>query len=304
MIERRAIVDRAQWLEWRRADVTASTVGALFGVHPYITALRIYAEKKGTEFPDADNKVLRRGRWLEPAVAAAVRELRPEWRVSAPNLYVRDDELRLGCTPDFLIEGDPRGLGVLQCKTCAPSVFARDWLNGTEIPFWIVLQTLVECMLTGAAFGAVAVMLVDPHDMDVAILDVPRHPPSEDKIRSAVANFWQRVATGNEPEPNFMRDAETIKALNPREREGKRLDLSGHNALPQMLADRSGYMAVIEDATVHKEAIEAEIKFMMGDAEAITGVDGWKISYKTQSRAGYSVPPKDLRVLMIRSAAK
>ena len=95
-IERRAIVDREQWLDWRRQDVTASAIGALFRVHPYTTKLCLYAEKRGVEFPDEDNKVKRRGRWLEPAVAEAVRELRPDWTIEPPRCYLRDPELRLG----------------------------------------------------------------------------------------------------------------------------------------------------------------------------------------------------------------
>jgi predicted phage-related endonuclease len=171
-IERRAIVDREQWLAWRWQDVTASQIGALFGVHPYTTKLRLYAEKRGVEFPDEDNKVKRRGRWLEPAVAEAVRELRPDWTIEPARCYLRDPELRLGATPDFFIHGDPRGLGVLQCKSVAASVFARDWADGKDVPLWITLQTAVEMMLAEAAFGAIAVLLVDPFDMDCYIHEV------------------------------------------------------------------------------------------------------------------------------------
>lgn len=302
-IERRIITDRQTWLEWRKRDVTASSIGALFGVHPYSTALRLYAEKRGTEFAplDDDNKLLRRGRWLEPSVAKAVSELRPDWKLEAPNVYLRDPELRLGCTPDFLIKSDPRGLGVLQAKTCAASVYEREWLSGEEPPMWIVLQTLTEMMLCEATHGAVAVLKVDAFDMTCDVIDVPRHPPSEDKIRSAVANFWQQVANGIEPEPDFARDAETIKALSPRETAGKRVDFSGHNALPQMLADRAAYMAVIEDAEEKKKTIENEIKYLLGDAESAIGLDGWRITYKMTDYKAYSVPARSTRVLRIQN---
>lgn len=300
MIERRPIVDRDEWLAWRKQDVTASRVGALFGVHPYETALRLYAEKRGVEFPDADNKVMRRGRWLEPAVAKAVEEMRPEWELQPPNEYLRDPELRLGATPDFYIHGDPRGLGVLQCKTVAPSVYARDWLNGTEIPFWITLQALTEMMLSSASFGAVAALLVDPHAMDVAILDIPRHPPSEHKIRVMVNSFWQQVTNGIEPDPDFARDAEVIKLLVPRETSGKTIDLAGHNQLPEMLEQRAALMRNIELENERKNEIENEIRFLMGDAEIGNGLPGWRITYKVQKRAGYTVPPKEPRVLLIK----
>jgi hypothetical protein len=105
VIEQRNIVDRETWLQWRRDDVTASTVGALFGVHPYTTALRLYVEKRGVEFPSQDdNQVMRRGRWLEPSIGKAVSELRPEGSIYPPNLYLRDPALRRGGTPDFYIK--------------------------------------------------------------------------------------------------------------------------------------------------------------------------------------------------------
>ena len=300
MIERRPISDRSQWLSWRTADVTASRVGALFGVHPYETALRLYAEKRGVEFPDQDNKVMRRGRWLEPAVAKAVEELRPEWKLEPPNVYLRDPDIRLGCTPDFFIHDPVRGLGVLQAKTVASSVYARDWLGGSEIPFWIVLQTLTECMLADAAFGVVGALKVHEHDMDIAILEVPRHADSELKILVAVRNFWRNVADGIEPDPDFARDAAVIKLMTPRETPGKQIDFSGHNELPAMLAERAELMRKMGAAEDRCDEIETEVKHLMGDAELANGLPDWRITYKTQKRAGYTVPPKEPRVLLIK----
>lgn len=299
-IEHRTITSRDEWLEWRKQDVTASVVGALFGVHPYTTSLRIYAEKRGVEFPDADSKTMRRGRWLEPAVATAVEEERPEWKLRAPKVYLRDPDLRLGCTPDYFIDGDPRGLGVLQCKTVAPSVYARDWLGGSEIPLWVTLQALTEMMLSDAAFGAVAVLLVDPHNMEVAILDVPRHADSELKILLAVRNFWQQVASGLEPDPNFSKDAEVIKLLAPRETPGKQIDFSRHNELPAMLAERAELLSRMGADEDRCDEIEAEVKYLMGDAEFANGLPDWKITYRVQQRAGYTVAPKSPRVLLIK----
>jgi predicted phage-related endonuclease len=298
-VERRTITGRDEWLQWRKQDVTASRVGALFGVHPYETALRLYAEKRGVDFPDADNKTMRRGRWLEPAVAMAVEEERPEWQLKAPKVYLRDPDLRLGCTPDYFIDGDPRGLGVLQCKTVAPSVYARDWLGGSEIPFWIVLQILVECMLSDAAFGVVAALLVDPHAMEVAVLSVPRHPDSELKILVAVRNFWRNVAAGLEPDPDFSRDAETIRLLMPKEQPGKTIDCSGMNELPVKLDERAQLMARIKGDEARCEEIETEIKFLMNDAEVLTGLNGWRISYRSEDRKEYTVKARSSRVLHI-----
>ena len=47
MIEQLAIESREQWLAMRRQDITASTAGALLGLHPYVTAYSLWAEKTG-----------------------------------------------------------------------------------------------------------------------------------------------------------------------------------------------------------------------------------------------------------------
>ena len=48
-IETRPIADKAAWLEWREADMTASVGACLFGadIHPYTTAYREWAIKSG-----------------------------------------------------------------------------------------------------------------------------------------------------------------------------------------------------------------------------------------------------------------
>jgi predicted phage-related endonuclease len=300
-IERIPITSRPQWLGLRKRDVTASRIGALFSCHPYVTALRLYCEHAGVEFPEQDETpVMRRGRLLEGAVALAAAEQRPEWRITKNEYYQRDSELRLGATPDFIIDGDARGLGVLQTKTAAPSVFERDWLNGTEIPFWITLQTLVEMMLTNAAFGAVAVMQVDAFDLRCEILDVPRHAATEQRIINAVQKYWDDIAHSREPAPDYGRDADLIRLLAPREVKDKVIDLSGDNELPVILARREKLMAEIAEREEEKHAIETEVEFKLRDAERATGLaDGWSITWKTHHRAEQLLKAKDIRTLRI-----
>jgi|SRR5580765_813446 predicted phage-related endonuclease len=299
-VERHKIVHMSEAHQLlRKGDITASKTGALFDVHPYETRLKLFVEKSGVEFPTEETKTMRRGRWLEPTIGKAVSELRPDWTIEQANVYLRDPELRLGATPDFFIIGDPRGLGVLQAKSVAPSVYRRDWLDGTEPPLWITLQCLTEMMLADAAFGVIAALLVDPHQMDCVLLDVPRNPSAEIKIVGAVCKFWKQVAAGEEPAADYGRDAAVIAALAPQEVAGKAIDLAGDNYLPDLLAQRAQLKARIKVDEERCEEIETEVKFKMRDAERIVGIDGWRVTFKTGDRAGYTVPPKKLRTLRI-----
>jgi predicted phage-related endonuclease len=299
-IERRAIISRPEWLEWRKSFVTASQVPALFGAHPYLSALKLYMEKSGIEFPEQNNAVMRRGRLLEPAVGLAVAEERPEWRIRPAKEFFCDSARRIAATPDFFIEGDPRGLGILQAKSAAPSIFQRDWSAGTEMPFWITLQALTEMMLTDAAFGVVAVLCVDPFDLVCSTQEIKRHFPAEAKIIAAVKQFWDDVEHGREPAPDYGKDAALISILAPRERSSdKTIDLSGHNELPEMLAERTLLHSRIRMDEARCKEIETEIKFMMRDAAVVTGLPDWKITWKTGIRQGYTVETKELRTLRI-----
>lgn len=302
-VEIREIKDREEWLAWRRQFVTASTVGGLpaFNCHPYYTPLRIYAGLSGVEFPiDDDNKVLRRGRWLEPAVAKAVSELRPEWGLAAPNAFYCDPDIGIGATPDYFITGDPRGRGNLQIKTVASSVWTREWSKGQDIPLWVTLQCLTEMLLTDSAFGAVAVMLVDPHNMDVEILDVPRHAAAEAKLVAEVKRFRADVAAGIEPPVDFERDGAVLKLLIPRERPGAVIDLTGDNVIPDLLVRREAMCAEMKRLKKRTEKIENQLRAVMGDAATATGIVDFSISYKVQKRSGYTVAPSEPRVLLIK----
>jgi predicted phage-related endonuclease len=298
-IERIKITGRDQWLEARKNDVTASVVAALFGAHPYTSALKLYLAHSGVEFDQADDRVLRRGRLMEPAVALAVSEERADWKIEKANSYYRDPDLRLGATPDFFIHGDPRGLGVLQTKTAAPHIFERDWEGGTTVPFWIQLQALTEAMLTEAAFAVVAVLEINAFDMALSIIEVPRHPAAEQKIIDAVAKFWDDIATRREPDADYNRDAELLKMIAPREVPDKSIDLSGDNELPALLYQREEIMAAMKGYDARKDEIETMIKFRMRDAESVVGLPDWNITWKTTHRQEYLMKAKDIRTLRI-----
>jgi predicted phage-related endonuclease len=295
--QRWTITSNEEWLERRKRHVTASVVGGLFGCHPYTSALRLYVEKSGVELPAPASSVLRRGRLLEPAVAAAVAEEHPEWQLEKCREYYFDDDVKIGATPDFLIHNDPRGLGVLQTKTAAPSVFLRDW-SDTDPPFWIALQTLTEMLLTDAAFGVVAVLVVDPHELACPLYDVPRHSGSEYRIIEAVTKFWADVAAGREPGPDYNRDRAVLALLSPKEKSDRVVDLSRDNEAVAALHERAALMENIKNDKARCEAVEAMIMSKMGDA-AVATVPGFGISWRTTNFNSYTVAGRSKRVLRI-----
>ena len=299
MIERHPVTDRTSWLAMRKKDVTASAVGALFGVHPYETMYGLYAQKCGLELPEPDDAVLRRGRLLESAVAAAVAEQKPEWRIEKATEYLRDPELRLGATPDFYIHGDPRGLGVLQAKTVAPSVFKRDWVDGKP-PFWISLQNATEMMLEkDAVFGVVAPLIVDPYKLDCPLFEIPRHGGVEKRITEATKKFWDSIDKGIEPPLNYARDGDWIAAMYPESAEGKSIDLSLDNMLPTILPELVTIQARMKADEKRAEEIKNEIKAKMGDAE-VALIGDFSVNCKWQTRKAHAVKESKSRPVRVK----
>ena len=244
---------------------------------------------------------MQRGNDLETIFPAIVKRKRPDWKLIRAGVYLRDPCLKLGCTPDFFIES-PRGRGVLQAKTAKGSVFASQWDAGDgqiDPPFWTVLQTSVEAMLSDAAFAAIAVLNCDPDKWECYVQECERNREAEEKIINAVKEFWRAVETGDEPSPDFLRDADVLAAIVPRETPGRQLDLTANNSVGPLLELRADLMEEIKTADARKTAIETEIKFLLRDHDSATGVNGFRISFKTEERDGYSVPARSSRVLRI-----
>ena len=75
------------------------------------------------------------------------------------------------------------------------------------------------------------IAVLDPFNWDLHVIEVERSPEVEQRLISAVQEFWRCVDAGIEPTPDFERDAEVIKALHPQEMPGQVCDLSGNNEL-------------------------------------------------------------------------
>jgi predicted phage-related endonuclease len=282
----------------RASDVTASVAAALVGLHPYQTAMGLFAEKTGVEMPSIDDSTaMRRGRLLEDAVARAFLEDHAGWKVTKANVYLRAPLLRFGASPDFFVIDDNGRKGVLQAKTVAPHVYKRIWTDQTP-PTYIVLQCLIEMMLARVDLGIVAALIVDGYRFELRTYNIPRHPAAERRLQDAVAQFWSDIAAGRTPNVDYARDASLLPVLFPHHVERKIVDLRGDNHLPELLDELEVVKAEIKDKIARKDAIETEMKFKMGDAEAAL-VTGWRITNRDQHRKEHTVKASDFRQLRI-----
>ena len=295
-VARFPITDRSTWLAWRAHDLTASDIGAAVGLDPYKTPLKLYAEKTGLLMPDPDNPSMRRGRWLEAAVLEAIREENPDWEVRPAKVYLRDEALRLGASPDAIAATDEPGLTNIQCKVVARPTYETKWADGPPMNYQ--LQTLTEGMMLDAARSFVAALVIDTYTAELYLHPVKRHAAAEARVREIVSEFWANVASGRRPAADYQQDAETVRAMFPQSEPEKVLDLSGDSRLPQLLLERGIALAAIKAHQQDVEAIDTEIRDKLGDAEQAT-LPGWKITWKTQQRKAYTVAETTARPLRV-----
>lgn len=298
--------NRDAWLALRGKDVTASTVGALFGVHEFQTSFGLWALKSGqiSEDPE-ESEPMRRGRLLEPVAVQLLSEDHPTWKVEQPGIYLRDTETRLGATPDcFAIDPNRPGFGNLQIKSVEASIFNKKWKDpDTGIitpPLWIALQSIVEASLSGASWAAVAPLVVG-HGIECPVIEIPIHAKLFDQAKGKTREFWRMIAEGRQPEPNFGRDGAVLNQLYA-EDDGGDIDLSADNELPALAAERD-QLALSGKATEKRiEEIKNVFKHRMGNAKVCVLADGRTVTWGTVRRSGYSVEPTTYRQMRFGSA--
>lgn len=296
-IEVHNINSRQQWLDLRKKDVTASAVGAVLGVHEYLTKFALWGLKTGRLDEDPDESgPMQRGRLLEPVAVALLGEQNPKWAITRPNVYMRDPRVRLGATPDVFASDPKRGLGIVQIKSVEPSVFRRKWKDAesgdTTPPLWIAVQSLVEAELAGAQWAAVAALTVG-HGLDLHMVEIPIRPDVIEHTRKAVAAFWQLVASGETPDMDFTRDADNIGRLYAQD-SGDEIDLSADPRFNALVTLKDATSRLKNSAEKELRTINAEILATM-QTNAVARFAGGKVTAKTINRKAYSVEPSSYR---------
>lgn len=284
--EIREITSTGQWLSWRDGLLTASRISALFDSHPYITRAQLVAEMSGQSF--GSNAAMRRGRVLEPAVAAAIAEDRPEWSLRKATTFHMLPDYRIGATPDYFADTEA-GLLNVQCKTVNHDTWEK-WRG--RPPLGYLLQVACENLCADAAAGVLAVMVVTS-TCPLFLFDVPRHEAAEKRILDAATEFWREWDKREPPGPASAAGlAELLE-------DGSHRDLSADNMLPELLDERYRLSQDTGAANRRLKTLDHEIKNRMGPAR--TGwLPGWYIQYPTYHRKEYTVAASDYRRLDIR----
>ena len=269
------ITSPKQWHALRATHVGASEVGAVFDVHPHLTRFELWHMKKGDLIePDArEDERMFWGLQLEDAIARGVGE-RTGWTMRKARRYLSLD--RLGATLDYEAHRKPDGWGVVQIKNIDWAEFSR-WDDG-EPPLHYELQVQQELHLTRHAWGSLGVLV---GGNSLKLYERRPHGDAWNRLRDGVRSFWTSVASGEEPKPDWKRDAEAVSRVRAWAKKGKVAWALGDSDLDRQLWHYFTAKAEERDARERARILKAKILHRMGEAETIVG-DTWRAHAPTR----------------------
>lgn len=282
---------RDQWRRERMRGIGSSSAASALGISPFKSALQLWCELTGITEPANldDNESVEWGTILEDPVAEKYHRV-TQRNISRPTaIYQHDQYDWMIGNPDRFIEGDPRGLGVLEVKTTG-AFRAKDWEDEPPAYYQVQLQHLLA--VTGATWGSFAVLI---GGQKFRWQDQVRNERFIEFLIEREADFWDMVVRGERPDPDDSESSRrALDLLYPTEQPAKMV------ALPAEALDWSRELTeakeLIRRGEDMKRHAENNIKAAIGDAEIAVFADGTGYSWKTQERAEYTVKASSVRV--------
>jgi len=256
----------------RRGYIGGSDIGSLFGVNHWKSAYELWEEKTADapveeEFSPEREKILRRGRRLEPWIIELLEEERGIF-VQRRNVYHSDEEFPwMRCQLDFEYM-EEFGLCNGEAKTVSPFA-AQDWgePETDQIPLSYCLQTMWGLGITKRSRTLVAA-LIGADDLRVHFVD--RDEDLIQEIRRRAYHFWtENVLKRIPPEPVTKLDIQ--KALYKRQG----FISPGSPEVWKAVRKLNGAKAAIKRLNDVKDEQEMTIKkALLAEAEAMGLCDG------------------------------
>lgn len=269
-----ASAPRADWLEARKAGITATDIVKIVGLSKFGTALDVARDKNGTADVDALSEAGQWGQELEDYVARKWAETRVV-TVRRVGLMSRDTEPWMLASLDRLVVGCPDGRCGAEIKTTGQWL-ADSWEDG--VPPRVNAQIQWQLAVSGLDHMH-AVVLIGGQRLTEHVIE-----PDQAYIADLVAAgrlTWEAIQAGATPAipPHLL----TVDILNDlyRDRSGDRV--VDADLVRQMLTE---YREVSEGIRAFEEAkdrLKVELLLLLGDGETAVDELGLPLfSYRAQ----------------------
>ncbi|MDE6319052.1 MAG: YqaJ viral recombinase family protein [Lachnospiraceae bacterium] len=251
-------MSQLEWLQLRKTGIGGSDAGAICGLNPYSSAMKVFRDKTGGVVEEQDSEAIRIGHDLEQYVAERFMEA-TGLKVRRSNYMYRSKEHPFMIADvDRLIIGEDAGL---ECKT-ASAYNADKWDDG-NIPLHYMMQCYHYMAVTGKRVWYIAAVILGREF-------VYRRLEWDDAIISSLIamekDFWHNhVLMGKIPPPDGSKACdEVIAQYFGTAKASAVIKLSGFDA---KLGRRREILQKIAELETEKKQIEQEVKLVMGEHE-------------------------------------
>lgn len=259
-----------EWLRLRKSGIGGSDAGAVCGMNPYSSAMKVFKEKTSEEIEEGDNEAIRIGHDLEDYVAQRFTEA-TGLKVRKSNFMYRSKEhpFMIADVDRFVI-GEDAGL---ECKT-ASAYNADKWADG-NIPLHYVLQCYHYMAVTGKKVWYIAAVILGRE------FTYRRLEWDDGLIGRLVAiedDFWNNhVAKGIIPPPDGSKACdEVLEQYFHTARKASAIKLVGFD---EKLRRREEILGFISELQEEQKQIEQEVKLFMQDNEFASS-EAFRVSWK------------------------
>lgn len=255
---------REAWLELRKGGIGSSEVGTILGLNKWQTPYQLWRQKKGLDPAPEENFAMRAGHYLEDAVSRFYADASGNEIIKASAgdwLIVNNEHPYLRVSPDrtYWPQGMSRracNKGIVECKTTQMEV------DGDSVPQHWFCQLQYQMGVAELEQGAIA-WLTAGREFGYREFSLDRDFYTW--LIEEVTRFWVDNILGNK-EPLAINVADVV-LKNPRHVAGKML--TADEDIIAELAELKELREELAALDARKKDIEAGIKMMMGDAEAV-----------------------------------
>lgn len=252
-------MEKALWLEERRKGIGGSDVAAIMGLSPWKTAYQVYREKRKEVEDWGGNSLTDWGKRMEPAIRQWYSdETGRDVRLPDKIMYHPQHPFMLASLDGFTDDGR-----VVEIKTARSG---KDWGEpGTnQIPDYYAVQVHHYMTITGFQVADIPVSIAGGSP---SLYIVEADKEISEMIIEACAKFWERVQSGNPPDPVTYADA--VARFGKIKSDGS---IIATTELIEAIAGLKQIRAQIKELEEHEEAWKARIIIALGE-QADTLID-------------------------------
>ena len=286
------------WSSWRddisirSKFIGGSDVGAILGLSKYDNPTSIWMKKTGQLPSEVEpNRFMEWGTRLEAPILDWWQERNPDLTVTPTDATWSHPDIEfLAASPDGIIEDDPRGLRIVECKNVGHYASA-EWVDGIACPESYMAQARHNAYVLGAT-GGVVIGLIGGNEP--RFVEFEADPVQEAATLQKLLAFWENVQSEEPPEIDLFSDSALEQFTMTRiESPGVEAELS--DAMVEAFIERAEMKRVIDSCNKAISAADAIIASGMQGADIGTIGGRSVVSWRKTRRFDPALVPDDLR---------